>query len=77
MQKFIGFIFIMVVLFFACTGQNDSEASREKLMLTLDTFYAAIEEGNSAKRLALFADSAMMLGDTGALPMLTVKLRNK
>lgn len=59
--------FMLVTLWItACTQMTDAKIERERLQKAIDTFYAAIANGDEDTRFALYADSIYMLPNFGS-----------
>ena len=63
-----SFLFSLICIFLvACQQQLAKTDDMKNLMQAIDTFYAAVEAGDFDARIAMFADSAMVIPNGGSI----------
>ena len=73
--RIIKTVLAVSLIMTAC--QNRGDRDRIRLLETIDTFYKAIEYGDSQTRVALFTDNAIVLPDQGRLIRMDDEVRER
>jgi len=71
----ITFALLISYLAFSCTKFDNKAEELEKFKQTINEFYAAIDSGDTDKRLSLFAPKAMVLSDGGRVTIMTDSMK--
>jgi ketosteroid isomerase-like protein len=67
----VFWIFLFCIYLISCNSDANEKADYDRLKETIDEFYQAVNSGDTDRRLALFADGAIVLPDNGRLTRMT------